>query len=153
MGYHIRFTFFGEDQVERTLLGYAERSTDMRPAWEQIEARFVEYEEDWFAAEGDGTWPPLSRSYAEWKARHFPGQPTLQREGILVESVLRPDISVMEPSYAIFGTADPVAGYHQKGGGNLPVRKVIDLSDEERQEWVRIVQAHLYGVDVAEVGG
>lgn len=143
----IRFTFLGETQVERTLLGYADRADDMRPAWQRIEGRFRDYEENWFAAEGDGQWPPLSRSYAQWKARHFPGQPTLVREGVLRESLTKPDISVMEPSYAIFGTGDPVASYHQHGGGHLPVRRVIDLSEEERREWVRIVQEHLHGLD------
>jgi phage gpG-like protein len=148
MAVHIRFRFFGEDQVSRSLLAYAERAGDMRPAWEELRDRFVGYEEKWFDSEGDGRWPPLSASYAEWKARHFPGRKTLVREGDLKASVLKPDIEVMEPTFAMFGTADPVAGYHQKGDGRLPMRRVIDLSEEEKREWIRVVQRYLAGEDL-----
>lgn len=147
MPVHLRFSFFGEDQVNRTLLGYAERARDMRPAWEQIKQRFVAYEQDWFTSEGEGTWPALSPSYAHWKARHFPGRPILVRTGDLRDSVTKPDIAVMEPGYAIFGTADPKAVYHQKGDGRLPRRRVIDIGEEERREWVRVVQRYLAGED------
>ncbi len=147
MPVHLRFTFFGEDQIDRSLLAIAERAQDMRPAWDALEARCTGYEERWFASQGDGQWPQLSRNYGAWKARHFPGKPILQREGELLASVTKPDISVKEPSYAIFGTGDPVAVYHQKGSGRLPIRRVIDLSDDERREWVRVVQRYLVEAD------
>jgi phage gpG-like protein len=142
---HIRFTFFGEDQVNRTMVGFAERAADMRPAWDLIETRFTEYEEKWFSSEGDGQWPQLSKDYARWKAVHFPGEPVLHREGTLQDSMTKPDISIKEPGYAIFGSGDPVAGYHQGGKGNLPIRRVIDLDEDERSEWVKVVQRHLLG--------
>lgn len=143
MGFDIRFSFFGEEQVARGLEGFAARARDMRPAWKQIRSRFVDYETSWFDSEGDGHWPALSKDYAEWKARHFPGRKMLVRSGDMRESVLKPDIDVTEPSYAVFGTADPVAGYHQKGAGRLPVRRVIDIDEQERREWVRVVQRYL----------
>ena len=143
MAAHIRFTFFGEDQVDRSLLAFAARAADMTPAWEQIRERFVGYEGRWFGSEGDGNWPALSPSYAKWKAKHFPGQKILVRTGQLKASLEKPDIATIEPAYAIFGTGDPVAGYHQTGGGNLPRRRVVDLDDSERGEWVRVVQRYL----------
>lgn len=147
MAVHVRFSFFGEQQVGRTLEGFAERARDMRPAWERIRSRFIDYEQRWFDSEGDGDWPPLSKDYGEWKARHFPGRKILVREGDLKESVLKPDIDIMEPSYAMFGTADPVAGYHQRGDGRLPRRRVIDISDEEKRLWVKIVERYLVEAD------
>lgn len=147
MAVHLKFSFFGEAQVDRTLLAYAERAADMRPAWDLLEDRFRAYEQAWFDSEGDGRWPQLSRSYGAWKAKHYPGRKILVREGDLRASVLKPDISVKEPGYAIFGTGDPVASYHQRGDGHLPVRKVIDLDDTEREEWVRTVQGWLAAGD------
>jgi len=151
MPVHIRFSFLGEQQVDRTLLGFADRARDMRPAWDELEKRFTEWEEDWFASEGNGTWAPLSPSYRAWKEKHFPGEPILHREGILERSVTKPAIAVKEPTYAIFGTDDPVAGFHQRGGGHLPVRRVIDLAEDERQEWVRAVQRHLLNEEGGEL--
>lgn len=143
MPVHLRFTFLGEDQIDRSLLGLADRARDLTPAWDVLEERFTGYEARWFSSQGDGTWPQLSKGYAEWKARHFPGKPILQREGELLASVTKPDIAVKEPSYAIFGTAVEYAQYHQKGAGRLPRRRVIDLDDEEKREWVRVVQRFL----------
>lgn len=143
MAVHIRFSFFGEEQVDRSLMAFAERSSDLTPAWELIRQRFVAYEQKWFSSEGDGNWPALSPDYARWKAKHFPGQKILVRTGQLKASLEGPDIAIMEPSYAVFGTGDPVAAYHQTGGGNLPRRRVIDLDDDERTEWVRVLQRYL----------
>lgn len=143
MPVHLRFTFFGEDQIDRSLLGLADRARDLTPAWDVLEERFTGYEARWFASQGDGQWPQLSKTYREWKARHFPGKPILQREGELLASVTKPSISVKEPSFAIFGTDDPKAPAHQRGEGHLPVRRVIDLDEEERREWVRVVQRFL----------
>jgi phage gpG-like protein len=143
----IRFTFLGEPQVDRRLEGFADRAQDMTKAWEAIRERYRDYEEQWFASEGNGEWSPLSPRYAKEKARRYPGKPILQREGELLESVTKPDIDVIEPSYAIFGTSDPVAGYHQRGEGRLPVRRVIDIDETERVEWAKIVQRVLVEED------
>lgn len=143
MPVRIRFRFLGEQQIDRTMQAFADRARDMRPAWDALRLRFVQYEADWFAGEGDGRWAPLSPDYARWKARHYPGKEILQREGDLLDSVTRPDIDVREPTFAIFGTSDPVAGYHQDGTDRMPARRVIDLDETEREEWVRTVQRYL----------
>ncbi len=139
----LRFSFLGETQVDRSLARF-EKVDDMRPVWRRLKERFVAYETDTFASSGRGGWPPLSPPYAAWKGRHFPGKPVLRREDELFHSLTdRLDIDIEEPGFAIFGTADPVAVFHQKGMGRLPVRKVVDLSESERQEWVRTVQEWL----------
>lgn len=136
----LRFEFFGEAQVDRTLDRFA-KADDMRPAWALLRERFVAYEAETFSSEGHGSWSPLSPAYAAWKGRHYPGKTIMRREDDLFHSLTdNLDIEIMEPDYAIFGTADPVAEFHQRGMGNLPRRKVIDLSEAERQEWVRTIQ-------------
>ncbi len=148
MAVSLRFEFFGEQQVDRRLEGFEARSRDMRPAWDELRDRFVAYEEDWFASEGRGGWAPLSPDYARWKATHFPGEPILRREHTLYDSLMGPDVDVREPAFAMFGTSDPVAAYHQRGDGNhLPIRRVIDVDDTERAEWARVVQRHLVEED------
>lgn len=139
----LRFTFLGEEQVDRSLTRF-ERVADMRPAWALLRERFRVAEDRQFASQGRGSWPPLSRVYGAWKARHFPGRPLMVREDELRRSLVDgPEIDIEEPSYAIFGTAVPYAVFHQRGAGRLPQRKVIDLDETERQEWVRTVQRWL----------
>lgn len=141
--FRLRFTFLGEEQIDRTMTRF-ERVSDMRPAWALLRERFLAWEYRWFGLEGNGTWSPLSPQYAKWKAQHYPTQTILRRDDVLHRSLTSgPDIDIEEPSFAIFGTADPVARYHQEGGGHLPVRKVISLDEAERQEWVRTVQRWL----------
>lgn len=148
MPVRLRFEFFGEEQVNRSLLAIDDRARDMRPAWDALRDRFVAYEADWFDSEGRGDWPPLSRDYAAWKARHYPGKPILRRDDTLYDSVTRPDIDVREPAFAVFGTGDPVAVYHQRGTDRMPARRVIDLDEDERRQWVKTVQAYLIGEDL-----
>jgi phage gpG-like protein len=139
----LRFAFFGEEQIDRTLDRFV-KADDMRPAWRRLRERFVAYETETFGSEGHGSWQPLSPPYAAWKGRHFPGKTVMRREDTLFHSLTdNLDIDVEEPAFAIFGTSDPVGEYHQKGAGRLPQRKVIDLSETERQEWVRSVQEWL----------
>lgn len=142
MGLRLRFTVFDEQQVNRVLEGLDNRARDMRPAWDEVREYFSDYEERWFLARGRG-WRPLSRSYERWKARHFPGKPIMVRTGELEQSLEEPSIDIREPTYAIFGTDVPYAGYHQRGGGRLPQRRVIDFDEPGRREIARFVQRHL----------
>lgn len=147
MPIRMRFSFLGEDQINRTLEGFADRAQDMRPAWDNVREFFTDYEEKWFADRGRG-WKQLSPSYAAWKEKHYPGQPILVREGEMEASLTDgPAIDVREPSYAIFGTDDPKAALHQRGEGRLPQRRVIDVDDEGRAEIVRFVQRYLVETD------
>lgn len=133
----------GADPVVRMLENIGVAAADMRPAWDRLEERFSGYEEDWFAGEGNGTWPELSHRYAEWKAKHYPGAGILVAEGDLKGSLLDVEISNKDEHSFEFGTEDPKARYHQDGGGNLPQRKVIDVSDDELDEWTELIMDHL----------
>jgi phage gpG-like protein len=131
-----------------SLEALATRVEDLSPAWQEIRERFVTYEENWFESQGNGNWPQLSKDYAEWKHKHFPGEPILVRTGRLRETVTEPDILIIEPNRVTFGTSDPVAAAHQDGTGRLPVRKVIDVSDGEIDEWADIIKQHILEGDL-----
>lgn len=140
----LRFTFAGEAQVDRTL-ARLEAVEDARPAWEAMAVRFARANAANFRSEGayaSGGWAPLSPRYAAWKARAYPGKPILEREGDLKRDLTqRPfGVEVIEPGFMVLGTALPYAAFHQQGAGNLPQRRPVELREQERREWVRILQ-------------
>lgn len=150
----LEFEFYGDVQLSRTLADRAERAEDVRPAWDAIADRFEEAERRQFGSEGtygSGGWAPLSPKYAAWKARHYPGRPILVREGDLRESLTsRPfGVEVIEPHRMILGSDVVHGGYHQAGSGALPQRRPIELPEQERQEWVRILQRFLVTGEVS----
>ncbi len=148
----LRFSFYGDVQLDRTLGRFAVAAADMRPAWAQLRALFVEMERRQFGSEGgnSGGWRPLTPAYARWKASHYPGMTILKATSHLFDTLTNgPDIDIEEPSYAIFGTGDPVGAYHQRGAGRLPQRRPIELTEADRQEWVRVIQAYLLHAEAA----
>lgn len=150
-------SFYGEEQVSRTLLRYQQGALDMRPAWERLARRFQRNERQQFASEGayaSGGWAPLSPAYAAWKARHYPGKPILERTGALKASLTeRPfGIEVLETGFMVVGSHVDYGAYHQRGGGRLPRRRPVELPEAERREWVRIIQERIVRGDTAGGG-
>lgn len=148
MAVRLRFDFYGETQIDRTLDGIADRVEDARDAFNAMGDRLAKAEQQQFDSEGaygSGGWQPLSPRYAEWKARKYPGKPILERDGLLRESLTqRPfGVDVVETKMAVFGSGVEYAPYHQAGGGDLPQRRVIELPDKERREWAKVMQRWL----------
>jgi hypothetical protein len=151
-GTGISFTFYGEPQLERRIVGMYLRTLDASPAFEAIGDSFARVEKRQFSSEGaygSGGWAPLSPTYAAWKQRHYPGKLTLAREGALEESLTRRPfgIDVVERQFAIFGSdvrsesGFPYGRAHQKGiPGRLPRRRPIDLPESIRRRWVKVLQ-------------
>ncbi len=74
-----------------------------------------------------GGWRPLDPQYASWKARRFPGAPTLVASGKLfreLRSLDGPANSIRLTS-ATFGTDLEYAKFHQYGTSKMPKRKII----------------------------
>lgn len=146
MPVRLRFSFYGDTQLERTLDRIDAAAVDMRPAWEAIAERFTQAETRQFATQGgygSAGWAPLSPRYAAWKAVHYPGKTILRRTDELFTSLTHgPQVRVLEPSYVILGSAVPHGAYHQTGDG-LPRRRPVELPASERREWVKIVQRFL----------
>jgi phage gpG-like protein len=146
MPVQIRFTFFGSTQIDRTLANY-ERAADMRPVWEELRKRFLRLEQRQFSSEGSAggeRWSPLSPDYGAWKMKHHPGAKILHLSGELEHSLTEgPQINIMEPKYAIFGSAVEHGVYHQHGTERMPKRPPVVFPEAERQEWVGIIQRFL----------
>lgn len=153
----LTFTFYGDVQLSRTLDRFAENVDDARPAWEAIADRFAHVERRQFRSEGrasSGGWAPLSPRYGAWKARHYPGRPILERDGDLVRSLTRRPfgVEVILPDRMVIGSAVPYGQHHQRGGPNLPRRRPIELTEAERQVWVKVLQRFIVTGEAPTVG-
>jgi phage gpG-like protein len=144
MPVRLRFEFFGETQVDRTLAGVEHRADDARPAWDAIVDDFTQIEARQFGSEGgygSGGWTPLSAGYARWKMAHYPGKTILRRTDQLFRSLVDgPAVRRIEPRAAWFGSDVDYGAYHQRGSRRLPRRRPVELPDEHRRSWVRILQ-------------
>lgn len=147
MGFRLTFDFYGDVQIDRTLARVGANVEDATEAWEQIADRFARFESRQFASEGragSGGWAPLSPRYAAWKAKRFPGQPIMVATGELRASLTeRPfGVEAIRPQSMAIGSGVDYGAFHQKGDG-VPQRRVVELPESERREWVKILQQHI----------
>lgn len=49
-------------------------------------------------------------------------------------------VKEIRPTYARFGTNVPYAHRHQVGGGGIPARKIVNLTEEDKKRWAKILQ-------------
>lgn len=103
--------------------------------WQRFQVAFFASEIDLFASRGasgrGGTWKPLSPSYAEWKARRYPGMPILQASGAMKESLVG-----MGPGHIFTqGRRAMEIGTHEKAGWHWRTRKPIDIGDAAEKQY------------------
>jgi phage gpG-like protein len=107
-----------------------------------------------FSAEGAfeerGKWQDLSPAYARWKQKHYPGRKILELTGRMKLSLVArgssENVTQITSTEMSLGTVVPYAIFHQKGTPNMPMRKVIEITSEEKLRWVQIM--HKYMVEV-----
>lgn len=87
-------------------------------------------------------WDPLSKKYARWKERNYPGTPILVRTGALKESMIRKgapgNIFAIGKTSAIFGTSIKYGIYHDSDEPRktkLPRRNFSEPSDRRIGIW------------------
>lgn len=135
----------GEVQVLSVLSRWEEHTKDMREPYLEITDDFkAELMPQVFANEGPG-WAPLSLDYAKYKMRVWPGTGILVRTGELADSLMGGAGYVQEigPDTLVVGTNVPYAKFHQRGTAYMPMRKIIDIPQDARWRWVKIVQRFL----------
>lgn len=96
-------------------------------------------------ARGHRPWAPLSPIYAAWKVRMVGNRPILVFSGQLREGLTqRPmNVEIMASEYFEFGTADPIAKFHQYGTRHMPARPPVTTSEWLDNELARIAADHL----------
>lgn len=119
---------------------------DFEQLWEDYALVMVQTEEEWFASEGGGTWPPLAPSTVRDKIRDGYPADTLIRTGDLLESLTDPAVAMeIGQGRSTLGTftrnsmtwgtgreyahfhqhSDPVTGEPRDYGSQPPERQVI----------------------------
>lgn len=147
----MRFTmvFYGEAQIDRTMLNVEEAVKDATPVWNEIADRYVAAEKRQFATQGgssSGGWPELSPTYAAWKAKHYPGKKILVRTGALKASLTQRPFGVehITPDSMVIGSDVSYGRFHQLGLG-VPVRRPVEFTENQRRIWIQLIQKHIKG--------
>ncbi len=150
MAVRISFSIFGETALDRTLVGIQGNARNAEPAFHTLAESFVRAERRQFRTEGaygSGGWAPLSPRYAEWKERHYPGQPIIQRTGDLYRSLTGGNalhVRVVTGHFLLIGSAVEYGAFHMRPGPHgRPARKPIELTESLRRSWVRTLQRFL----------
>lgn len=95
-----------------------------------------------FASRGgviDESWPSLSRSYAAYKARQWPGRPPLVRSGEMLGSFKSTNTRL---SVRIFNTAGHF-DYHQEGTRHMPARVMMKVDEARARRIVNYLKDDL----------
>lgn len=147
------FKVYGDDAINREIMGVYERVGDWRPAFRLMRQSFFDMEQKQFDTQGSagphGKWAELSAARVLAKARHKPKlrPEILQATGALMRSLTilgaKGGRSRLAPKSMYVGSAVPYGKYHQKAQGNRIVRRPIDFPEQTKVEWIKIMQAHL----------
>jgi len=136
----LTFEIEGERQFKLSLGRMGKALGDMRPYWDKaLKPTFYKVEAEQFASQGgagrSGAWAGLSKPYAAWKAKRYPGKGILERTGALKASLLGGAGQVYEshPTWMAIGSGIEYGTYHQRGGGNLPKRPPISVSASQEK--------------------
>lgn len=147
----------GDVQLRRRIDGLAANLEDFRPAFEQMADVWLEHMQQVFATEGMATaghWPALSPAYAAWKAKHYPGTHLLVREGTLGLAMTSKggpgNIREISATQMVLGGRRPtpngnwdVGRLHQEGTRFIPRRRIINLPEWLKRQWMQILRQHL----------
>lgn len=115
---------------------------DFSGLWARFARTMASIEQERFATEGHGEWPPLAPSTLIAKEREgFPWFPLI-RTGRLYESLTEAELAMrMDPQSMSWGTDVPYAQYHQEGGRRIVTqrRDIIEQHDGKGYAYSRDV--------------
>lgn len=148
----IDFEVFGEKQVSRELYRFAGRAIEAEPAFQEIANKMRHAIEEQFESQGQhgsGGWGPLKATTIARKSALGHDPRILHATLALSEALTGPDNwDIHAEGLELHAGGDTWYGIvHQKGSdaANIPVRKPVDFTEIERQEFVKILQEYLMG--------
>lgn len=135
----------GDKQLNRRFVTMKHSVEDATPAWKSITTFLERTERSQFAQQGVAkSWAPLAQSTVESKRRNGLRPEILRATDALKNSMTKKSsgdaIRIQEPTFMVFGTSVPYAGYHQTGTKRMPQRRVLDLTPEQRIEIMKRLQ-------------
>jgi phage gpG-like protein len=150
----LKFEVSGEAQFDRVFQRFDENLGDITPIADDIRDAFFDIEKEQFQSGGakgaSGKWKPLSPAYEARKIAQYGTfaviAGVLRATDEMYKSVTRMAAHTVyqkSKDQIVIGTDLARARYHQDGGGNLPQRKVIDFSDDQRRDLTKAIQKGL----------
>lgn len=142
----LTFDVDGERQVSRAFMGMERDLADLSEPLEEIAGLIRQAIGEEFGTEGargGDAWAPLSPAYEKWKEQHFPGRPLLVQHGDMRRALLdRTAFRVTNERLVYYPDTSSanhpeIAGFHQRGSGDLPRRKMVDVTAEDRRAFER----------------
>ena len=151
----------GEERFIRGFNRYVADMEDFSEVFEVLGKDFWKLEEKIFDAEGTpDAFAPLSPRYKKWKDEHFPGRRIMELRGRLRgaltgthQAASQDTIKKIGKKAAEYGAKVPYIHRHQMGTGGMPARKVVQLTEQDKTRWARIIQRWSFEKLQARVGG
>lgn len=153
LGPSISISIFGDQQMQRTLYFVGEHGEDLRPVWAVIEEDIKQIGSAQFASQGarsSGGWTPLAPSTVEKKRTHGFRPEILRATDRLRDAVA----SGSDPAQEVIKAADwmvfrltgelgEVGGYHQGGTSRMPMRKIIEFTEMDKERFIGHIQRYV----------
>jgi len=144
-GVKFEFQVDGEAQLVRALSRYGDKIGDMTPYFRSVAKLLSQIIRQQFDSEGGRTdaWRPLSPEYAAWKMRQVGSKPILVFSGRLRRSLVDKGEGGIEDigrDGLRWGTGVPYAIYHQRPTGGKSPRRIIDLTEGDREAIMKMLQ-------------
>lgn len=147
----LSFEVFGDKQVSRELMRFGERAIEAEPAFHEIADRMriaidAQFESE--GAHGSGGWQALQPATVEKKTAMGMDPRILHATGLLRETLTGDSAwNVHAQGLELNTGAAPYGVFHQQGAprANIPVRKPVEFTMTERQEFVKVLQEWLMG--------
>lgn len=133
----------GEQRLFAALNRLTDLVSDQRErGWqENVDVR-LDYQRRYMDTEGGGDWPGLSAGYARDKEEAVGNVPVLQYSKRMYRSLTEegaPNFVREEEADSLkVGSSDPKARWHHEGRGRLPVREVMEATNEEGQAHLQV---------------
>lgn len=152
---------FGTTEFSRELLRVAERSDNMRPAFEALADDFYAVEREQFDSEGargGQRWPPLSPRYAARKRVLFGPKPILEASGRLRRSLTSKgtpgNVHKVTADEIVIGSRVDYGKYHQSTAPRSQLRRrpPVVLTEADKVRWVKKLQRYLMTGEVEQMG-
>jgi phage gpG-like protein len=139
----IQLDTFGDVQLDRQLVRFQERVTDLSPALELLADDFLDINRRQFDSEGGNSagWAPLAASTVSSRGS---AHPILVEHGDLRASLTQRGgkgaIREVGPHELFVGTDIGYAQYHQRGTARMPRRRPVEFTRRDRERWVKSLQ-------------
>lgn len=138
----------GEAQVSRAFAVYGKEADDLREPLSDIADELREAIGEQFRTEGTrggSKWKALSPSYRRWKEANYPGRPMLVRTGDMRSAMLdrlafhvNRKRMLYAPNVPLTDDGEQYALIHQQGRGQMPRRKMVNLTTADKRQFERI---------------